>query len=361
MSYSFYPVKVKEVKRETADCVSVLFDIPETLTQKFVFQPGQYINIRHHHEGEEIRRSYSICSSPDENEIRIAVKKVDKGIFSTFANEQLHAGDTLEISAPGGNFLLNPDTSGDKLYVFFAAGSGITPILSQIKYLLTNEKDSSVLLFYGNRNFESVIFREELEALKNLHLDRFALYYVFSKEKLGTPMLYGRLNADKCMSFSKVFFDPQEVENFMICGPAEMIFEIRDTLVGMGVGEKKIHFELFSTEGLKKVKKDSSVVEDNFNPEESALVTIKLDDDVFEFPLKYGAENILDAALKNGADLPFACKGGVCSTCKARLTEGTVDMELNYALEPDELAAGFILTCQSHPRSPKIFVDFDQK
>ena len=360
MSVKFYALKVEKIIKETPDCVSVQFEIPENLKSEFVFKPGQYLTLRLPASDEDIRRSYSICSGKNENIIKVAVKKVDGGRFSTFANDSLKAGDILEVMPPMGNFTLNSDPENKKNYVFFAAGSGITPIMSLIKSILTDEPASSVTLFYGNRRFEDIIFREELEDLKNLYLNNLSIYYIFSKEKLGSPLFYGRIDGEKCGQFSKALIDVKTSDEFMLCGPAEMIFSVKDKLIELGVNPKKIHFELFNTEGIKPNKKIATS-ESKFNPDESSLVRIKLDDDFFDFSLNYGAENILDAALKNGADLPFACKGGVCSTCKAKLILGEVEMDMNYALEPDELAAGFILTCQSHPRSAEIFVDFDQK
>lgn len=360
MTIKFHELKIAEIQKETPDCVSVAFELPEILQSSFQFKPGQYLTIRHWIDGEEIRRSYSICSGTREKSLKVAVKKVDGGRFSTFANESLKAGDTLEVMEPMGNFTLDLVPENKKNYVFFAAGSGITPIMSLIKSILTTEPDSLVTLFYGNRRFEDIIFREELDGLKNLNLQRLAIYYIFSKEKIGSPLFFGRIDGAKCDGFAKSLFNVNDTDVFMLCGPVEMIFDIKEKLISYGVPAQKIHFELFNTDGLQTAKKNKPITND-FNPEEWSAVKIKLDDDYFEFSLKYGSENILDAALQNGADLPFACKGGVCSTCKAKLVKGEVEMDINYALEPDELAAGYILTCQSHPRSPEVIVDFDQK
>jgi ring-1,2-phenylacetyl-CoA epoxidase subunit PaaE len=360
MSVKFYSLKVEKIVKETPDCVSVQFELPENLKSDFVYKPGQYLTLRIPGPDEDIRRSYSICSGKNENVLKVAIKKVDGGRFSTFANDSLKVGDVLDVMSPMGNFTLNSDPENKKNYVFLAAGSGITPIMSLIKTILSEEPESSVTLFYGNRRFEDIIFREELEDLKNLHLRHLAIYYIFSKEKLGSPLFYGRIDGEKFSKFAKALIDVKISDVFMLCGPAEMIFSVRDKLIELGVDTKKIHFELFNTDGAKTHHK-IAIYENPFNPDESSRVRIKLDDDFFDFSLNYGAENILDAALKNGADLPFACKGGVCSTCKAKLIQGEVEMDINYALEPDELAAGYILTCQSHPRSAEIFVDFDQK
>ena len=353
----FYKLTVKEVRQETSSCVSVLFEIPDHLKDTFRFKPGQYITLKHQLNGEEIRRSYSICSFHQEDDIRVAVKMIENGKFSSFANKTLKAGDTLEVMPPQGRFTINEDLlMGKNTYVFFAAGSGITPIMSMIKEVLSSQKDSTVILFYGNRNTESIIFREELEALRNKYHIRLSIHYILSGENPGSDFFYGRIDHDKCNKFAQVFFKPDNVAGYYLCGPAEMIFEVKDTLIANGVSESKIHFELFSTEGIKsQVKKQQS----SYDPKAECKVELKLDGLIWDFVLPFGGSSILDAALTNGADLPFSCKGGVCSTCKAKVLEGTVDMEINYALEQDELEAGYVLTCQAHPRSEFVRIDFD--
>ncbi len=355
-STAFYPLKVRNVEKITPDCVVISFDVDDQLKTLFQFSPGQYITIRHQYNHEELRRSYSICSDPDTLPLSVAVKQVENGRFSSFANQDLRAGDILEVMPPMGQFLLKPRIK--PYLVFFAAGSGITPIISHIRYILNHDTEAKAVLFYGNKNFESIIFREELEGLKNKFIDRLAIYYVFSKEKLGSPAFFGRINSEKCQIFSRYFFQPDQTDQFLICGPSDMIFQVKETLNSMGIPENCIRFELFSTDGIPK-KSDKETIAQTEGM--SSSITIKLDGDLFEFPLQYNGESILDTALKNGADLPYACKGGVCSTCKARILEGEVDMDINYALEPDELAAGYVLTCQAHPRTPKVVVDFDQK
>lgn len=352
----FYPLKVSTVEKTTPDCVVVSFQVDDHLKETFQFKPGQYITIRHKLNNEELRRSYSICSDPDSQSLSVAIKQVFNGRFSGFANQQLRPGDILEVMPPTGQFLIKPRLK--PCLIFFAAGSGITPIISQIRYLLKQDKEAKAILFYGNKNFESIIFREELEGLKNKYIDRLAIHYIFSKEKLGSPAFYGRINSEKCQIFARYFFEMEQADQFLICGPSDMIFQVKDTLISMGIPEGRIRFELFSTDGIpRKSEKEIPAMQDGL----SSSITIKLDGDIFEFPLQYNGESILDTALKNGADLPYACKGGVCSTCKAKILEGVVDMDINYALEPDELAAGYVLTCQAHPRTPKVVVDFDQK
>lgn len=356
MSTHFSKVRVKEVRRETDDCVSILFDIPEELQQTFSYLPGQHITIRTQINNEQVRRSYSLCSSPLHNEWRIAVKKMEGGIFSAFANEQIKAGDTVELLPPLGSFVLQ-HSEETKRYICFAAGSGITPILSIIKTGLAKQPKSNFTLIYGNRTIQSIIFKEEIEALKNKYIDRFEVIYILSREQTEAPVNEGRIDAAKCEKIFK-YITSLAADAFFICGPEEMIFTVRNWLVSKGVAEKKIHFELFNTSTIhtaQKPKQSSQIT--------GAIshVTIKLDGRSFQFDLPFNSKSILDAALTTGADLPYACKGGVCTTCKAKLLQGKVEMDVNYGLEPEEVEAGYILTCQSHPLTENVVVDFDVK
>lgn len=357
MSTHFEKVRIKEVRRETDDCVSILLDIPENLKDKFSYLPGQHITLRTKVNNEDVRRSYSLCSSPLHNEWRIAVKKIDGGIFSMFANHTLEAGDEIELMPPVGHFVL-PHTNNAKHYVCFAAGSGITPVLSIIKTGLINQPNSRFTLIYGNRSTKSIIFKEEIEALKNKFMQRFQLIHILSREHTEAPLNEGRINADKCEQIFKhvVYLD---ADNFFICGPEEMIFSIKNWLLSKCIEAKKIHFELFNTENTNKAKKKINIVA--ASSDKVSHITIRLDGRSFDFDLAFNSTSILDAALQQGADLPYACKGGVCTTCKAKLIEGKVNMDVNYGLEPEEVAEGFILTCQSHPTTGKVVVDFDVK
>ncbi len=359
MSLHFHPLIIKEIKKETSDCVSISFQIPDELTSLFQYKQGQYLTLRTNINGEEVRRSYSICSSPLDHELKVAVKKVENGIFSSYANEQLQKGDIIDVMPPIGKFFteLHPDQT--KQYVGFASGSGITPLLSIIKTTLQTEFKSSFTLVYGNRNRHSIIFKEELEALKNLYMDRFRVIYILSREKTDAAINFGRIDADKCAALCDKTIDTTKTDAFFLCGPEEMIFSVKNKLEELGVDQKKIHFELFTAAGMKK----SSVVnrQSSVSIEHKSKITVKLDGIAFDFDLGFEGDAILDAALKNGADLPYACKGGVCCTCRAKLVEGEVDMDVNYGLEPEEIEQGFILTCQSHPRTEKVVIDFDIK
>lgn len=359
MKPTFHTLKVKEVRKETRDCCSIAFEIPEELKLAYDFTQGQYLTLKKDINNEDIRRSYSICTSPNDDELRVAVKQVHNGKFSTFANHQLKAGDTLDVMTPMGNFYTELDPNQEKHYVGFAAGSGITPIISIMKTVLETEPKSRFTLFYGNKNTGSIIFKEEIEALKNSYMERLVVHYFLSREMLDAPLMNGRIDREKCSAIFTRLLDVKDIDECFSCGPEPMIFAVRDSLLEQGFDEKKIHFELFTSPlgKLGQERKRATREEDKGKVTE---VTIKLDGKAFQFDLPFDSDNLLDAALKQGADLPFACKGGVCCTCRAKLVEGQVDMEVNYALEQDEVEAGFILTCQAFPTTEKVVVDFDQ-
>ncbi|MBK7869287.1 MAG: phenylacetate-CoA oxygenase/reductase subunit PaaK [Saprospiraceae bacterium] len=356
MTPKFHTLRVSDIRRETSDCVSIALEVPETLKNDYAYIPGQYLTLKTFLQGEEVRRSYSICASPMDGELRVAVKLVPEGLFSTFANKTLKVGDVLDVMTPMGNFHSNINPAQAKYYVAFAAGSGITPIMSIMKTVLCQEPRSHFTLFYGNRATDSIIFREAIEALKNIYLGRLSVHHVLSQEFNTSDLFTGRISKEKCQTFFEKIIDVAEVDEFFICGPQEMNEDIRDLLLERGMERKKIHVELFTT-GIAKKQAQKAIVTDKSGFE--AQVQITLDGNTFEFPLRSTGDSILDAALKAGADLPFACKGGVCCTCRAKLTEGKVEMDVNYALEPEELEAGYILTCQSHPTTARVVVDFD--
>ncbi len=353
----FYPLVVSDVRKETTDTVSVAFELNDALQNEFSFEAGQYITFKHIHEGEEIRRSYSICVAPAENELRVAIKKVEGGIFSTYANEVLKAGDTIECMPPMGNFTTEIKAENDKNYIAFAAGSGITPVMSIMKTVLDEEPASRFTLVYGNKEFRSIIFREEIEALKNKHMDRLQVIHVLSRERLEIELNNGRIDKDKCEGLCSSLIDVKTLDKAFLCGPEEMILSVKDFLIEKGMDKSAVKFELFNT-GIKKDIKKVVAVE-NLDNKELSEITIKVDDRTFDIKLAREGATILDAALMKGADLPYACKGGVCCTCKAKVIEGEVMMDVNYALEEDEVADGYILSCQAHPVSKKVVVDFD--
>jgi ring-1,2-phenylacetyl-CoA epoxidase subunit PaaE len=357
----FHKLTVTDIRNETSDCVSIAFDVPDELKTVFAYKPGQNITVRTTMDGEEIRRSYSICSSPAEGELRIAVKKVADGRFSSFANSSLHPGDPLEIMEPSGRFHPHEDQAANRHYLMIAAGSGITPIVSIIKHVLSSEPSNQVTLIFGNRNKSSIIFREQLEGLKNRYINRFVVHHVLSRENTEAQIYSGRISGTKLAEFAHTLIPLRTVDEVFICGPEEMIFSVRDWLYENDFPRERIHFELFTVPGSPGSSVKKAQDRPASFPGKQSKVSVKIDGLTTPFELLFDGPAILDAALQHGADLPFACKGGVCATCRARLVEGEVEMDTNYALEPDELRHGFILTCQSHPRSEVVVVDFDLK
>lgn len=353
----FHPIKIQDIYKETDDCSVITLEVPESLKPEFIFKSGQHVILKTQIDGKDVRRSYSLCSSPTENKWQVAVKQIEDGVFSTFANRVLKKGDTLEVMPPHGIFFseINPDKAGN--YIAFAAGSGITPILSIIKSHLEAEPNSTFRLFYVNRNVKSIIFKEELEALKNTYLKRFELFYFLTREFRDLPLFNGRLSAEKIQVLCSKIFDPAKVDQFFICGPESMITLLRDELLSVGVAKEKIHFELFTAKGG--AKKDQVAAKVIQKKTEGTEVTIIDGGKEFHFVMDAEYDNILDGALAAGADLPFACKGGVCSTCRCKVLEGEVAMKMNYALDEDQVAQKFILSCQAVPLSKKLIVDFD--
>lgn len=357
LALHFHSLKVKEIVHETTDCVSILFEVPDELKTQFAFKQGQSIAIKSHFD--DVRRSFSICSSPLEKELRVAVKKVPNGVFSSYANEKLQAGDVLDIMPPTGSFYTEVVESNKKNYVFFAAGSGITPIISIIKTILFTERLSNITLIYSNKDTGSIIFKEDLQSLKDQYIDRFRILFLLSREQTEADINYGRIDESKLHQLSKIV-DYQNTHEFFICGPEEMIFTVNDFLTAKGIGKENIHFELFTTPTRNNIAIFDPVAKESAEEAaEGAELSIKVDGLSYDLHLGYDEQTILDAGLDEGIDLPYACKGGVCCSCKAKLIEGEVEMEVNYGLEDSEILDGYILTCQSHPRTPKVVVDFD--
>lgn len=350
MSTQFYKLKVKDVVKETSDTVSITFDIPNELKEKFSFKPGQYLTLKTTIEGEEVRRAYSLSTSPDENEWRVAIKKVNNGKFSSFA-QNLKAGDEIEVMAPIGNFTVN--STAPKNYVLFAAGSGITPIISIAKYLVKANDANQITLFYGNKSESETIYKKELDQLaaNNTHIK---VIYIYSRQDIDNALLKGRIDASKIDKLYNEYLSNQTVNEVYVCGPEEMIFAVKDFFKSKGVDEKQIHFELFNTSNTKK----EEVIDESV--EIMSHVTVIIDDEEFEFDLSSKGKNILQAAQDVDADVPFSCKGGVCCTCKAKVMEGKAKMDLNYSLDDEEVEEGFILTCQAHPLTEKVVVSFDE-
>ena len=353
----FYPIRVSELTKETKDCVSITFDIPANLRGTFLYKQGQHLTLKKSIDGQEVRRSYSLCSSPVEDKWQVAIKRIHQGVFSNYANSQLKAGDIIEIMPPSGKFFVEVDSSKAKNYIVFAAGSGITPILSILKTHLAKEPNSTFQLFYLNRNAKSIIFKEEIEALRNKYFGRLEIFYFLTKEQRDIPLLNGRFTVEKIKELTQNIINVSNVDECFVCGPEEMIFLIRDELINAGLSKDKIHYELFfSGVSEEDKKKAAKAIDHKF---EGTQVTIIDGGKEFHFIMDDDNDNILDGALASGADLPFACKGGVCSTCKCKVIEGAVEMKINYALEEDEVAKGLVLSCQAVPTTEKVVVDFD--
>lgn len=357
MSNQFYKIQVKDIVKTTPECSLVEFDIPKDLHSVFQYTAGQHLTLKAFIDGEETRRSYSLCTCPEEGRWMVAVKKIEGGKFSGWVNDILKAGEYMELMPPHGKFFNVLDVQSGKQYAAFAAGSGITPILSILKNKLQTEPESRFTLFYVNQTALSIILREEIEALKNVYLGRLEVYYFLTQEDRDVPLFNGRITNEKLEILSKHLFDPINTDAFLICGPEEMIFNIKDFLTAKGVPENKIHFELFTTAGVTTSAKSKKVYT---TTGDQARITIIEGGKSFRFSMKQGSNNILDEALLKNADLPYACKGGVCCTCMAKLVEGSVNMEVNYALEKEQLDAGYVLTCQAIPVSDNIVIDFDQ-
>jgi ring-1,2-phenylacetyl-CoA epoxidase subunit PaaE len=349
----FHALKVLEVRRETADSVSVSFEVPEEGPFRFV--PGQYLTLRATINGADVRRSYSLCSSPLSGELRVAIKQVEGGVFSTWANTQLKAGDVLDVMPPMGSFLLETDPAKRRRYVGFAAGSGITPVLSILKTALEREPESEFLLFYGNRKTASILFKNELEDLKDRFMGRLEVHHVLSREDQGSDALFGRLDADRIRYFADHIPTVTKADGYFLCGPEAMIHAASDVLKSAGVASDKIHFELFTSSTPAAA---SAAKADKGSASGDAYVTVVLDGEETHFT-QSAKEFVLDAALDAGADVPYACKGAVCCTCRAKVLEGKVEMAMNYSLTDDEVADGYVLTCQAMPRSERVVVSYD--
>jgi ring-1,2-phenylacetyl-CoA epoxidase subunit PaaE len=346
---------VASIEPVTDDSVAITFEVPEDLREDYAFSHGQHLTVRTELAGDDVRRNYSICSPAGSGVLRVAVKRLPGGAFSEHALDVLRPGDVLDVMTPSGRFFTELDPAHRKHYVCVAAGSGITPVLSIVASVLAAEPRSSVTLLYGNRTHSSVMFLEELEDLKDTYPERFQLLHVLSREPQEVELFSGRLDADRMGRILDGLLPPDTVDEWFLCGPFEMVSDLRKLLVKEGVPKKQIHAEVFHVESGPPVRR--APVE---TPEgEGAKVTITLDGRRSTFSLPADGPAVLDAALRVRADAPFACKGGVCGTCRAKVVEGTVEMDTNWALEPDEVEKGYVLTCQSHPTSDTVVLDYD--
>lgn len=354
----FFPLEVTDVRRETRDAVVVTLAPRDEDRETFDFTQGQYLTFRRAFDGEELRRSYSICAGKDEGLLKVGIKRVDGGAFSTWANEELKAGDALEAMAPMGAFHvpLQPDVS--RHYLGFAGGSGITPVLSLIKTTLAREPGSRFTLIYGNRSINSIMFREELEDIKNTHLGRFNVVHVLESEAQEIDLFSGRIDAEKCARLFKGWVNIAAIDMAFICGPEPMMLAIAASLREHGLRDDQIKFELFAS-APRRARHVVKTAVDGARAE-TCKATITLDGSTRVIEMAKKGETILEAALAASLDAPYACKAGVCSTCRAMVLEGEVEMETNHALEDYEVRQGYVLTCQCHPLSDHVVVTYDQ-
>ncbi|HRJ69889.1 MAG TPA: phenylacetate-CoA oxygenase/reductase subunit PaaK [Beijerinckiaceae bacterium] len=349
----FNALTVSDIRRETPQAVSIAFRVPADLSGDYRFEHGQYLTLRRDIGGQDVRRSYSICTGTEDGELRIAVKEVEGGLFSTFVNRDLAVGDTLEVMTPMGRFTAPIEPEAAKTYVGIAAGSGITPLMSIIRTVLQREPKSQFVLLYGNRTANSVIFKTELEDLKDRFLSRLTVYHVLSREAQDVDLLHGRLEGTRISRLVRSALGDEAIDHAFICGPEAMTESARQALVNLGVQAERIHTELFTT--TTPARPRPSVA-----PKAGDEIALTVTFDGATHALTIGPdETVIDAAARQGVDLPYSCKGGMCCTCRAKLTEGEVKMDHQFSLEPWELEAGYVLTCQSRPVKGPVALDYD--
>lgn len=354
MAPRFHTLTISDIRRETAEAVSVAFAVPERLLASYHYVPGQYVTLRAMIDGEDVRRSYSICSGLDDHELRVVIKRLAGGAFSNWVNERLHVGDTLSVMTPDGRFGVPVEPGSGRTLVAFAAGSGITPVMAILKTMLRREA-GRFFLFYGNRSAADIIFREQLEDLKDRYLARLSVFHVLSREQQDIPVLNGHLDAEKVRVLMRSMVPLGSVEHAFVCGPQPMIEGLEKVLVDLGMARERVHVERF-TPGVGG-RPSPVIVPPMARPKAIAMVISE--GARFEFPVAEG-EAIIDAAIRAGRSLPYSCKGGMCCTCRARLVEGRVEMAVNYSLEPWETEAGYVLTCQARPVTERVVIDYDQ-
>lgn len=350
----FHSLTVVRVEPETRDAVTITFAVPQTLQSAYAFRPGQHLTLKTRLAGEELRRCYSICRRAVPGEISVAVKAIEGGRFSRYARDEIRAGMSLEVMVPQGHFGYQPQPEHTGRYLAIAAGSGITPMLAIMESTLQAEPRSEFTLIYGNRSSQSMMFRQALADLKDQYPARLQLVCLFSQESLDGDLLQGRIDGDKLRALSRQMIDFSRFDSAFICGPNAMMDDAETTLLSLGMPASAIHMERFNTPGST-ARHAASV------HAEGQTVVIRQDGRDRPITLSAEDDSILDAALRQGADLPYACKGGVCATCKCKVLQGEVSMATNYSLEPDEVAAGYVLSCQALPVGAGVIVDFDAK
>lgn len=355
----FHPLRIADVSQETREAVVVTFAVPDSAREAFRFVPGQHLTLKAQVDGEELRRPYSICSAPHEGCLRVAIKRVTDGLFSTWAHRELQTGHVIEVMEPSGAFSIPPRSTAEgepRHHVAFAAGSGITPILSIVKTVLAEEPGSRVTLVYGNRAASTVLFKEELENLKDRFLTRLSLIFVLSREQQDIGLFNGRIDRAKADALLERWIDPADIDVAYLCGPQSMMTAVGESLEAHGVVKERIRQELFGTESAVARPR---VAAGPATALRDCQVSVVLDGRERHFTMQRDSQTVLDAAQEQGVELPFSCKGGVCSTCRCKLTRGEVEMDVHFALEDYEIARGYILVCQSYPLTPEIGLNFD--
>jgi ring-1,2-phenylacetyl-CoA epoxidase subunit PaaE len=356
---TIHPLRVSAVERLTDDAIAIEFAVPPELAGEFRFAQGQHVSLHSVEAGDDLRRSYSICTAAGSGRLRVGVKRLSGGVFSAYAHDHLKVGDIVDVVTPIGRFSTALDAEQAKSYAMVAAGSGITPILSILATVLETEPRSTVTLIYGNRTVRDIMFLEELEDLKNRYPERFALYHVLSREEQDVPLFHGRIDREHLNQFLDELIRPDDVDEWFVCGPRSMIETARTLLVERGTEPAHVHSELFHADDAPRPVQSADTPASAVS-QGASEVTIILDGRKSTFPLARDGERVLDAALHVRSDAPYACKGGVCGTCRAKLVSGSVEMEQCFALEQSEIDAGFVLACQSHPTSDRVVLDFDQ-
>ncbi|MGF1684917.1 1,2-phenylacetyl-CoA epoxidase subunit PaaE [Photobacterium minamisatsumaniensis] len=347
----FYPLTIEHIERETDDAVVMTFSVPALLKTTFNFQPGQYLTLRTTVGGEALRRCYSICSAANESELKVGIKAIPNGRFSQYANQELKVGDKIDVMPPQGHFGFEPKESTNKQYLGIAVGSGITPIISMLKSVLAQEPNSQFTLLYGNKNLKSTMFKNQLSEFKNRYPDRLHLVYLFSRESNEAELLNGRLDPEKLRDLGQSLFDWSQFDACYMCGPEEMLEASYIVLSEGGMDERNFHVERFNT-----ASGPRPTIE---NKAAYSRVNLRRDGRVLDLEMTSDDDSLLDAALRQGADLPYACKGGVCATCICKVTSGNVEMAVNYSLEQDQLDKGYVLSCQAVPTTDEVTIDFD--
>ncbi|MBL0089287.1 MAG: phenylacetate-CoA oxygenase/reductase subunit PaaK [Ideonella sp.] len=361
MSTLFHPLTVRAIEADTSEAKIVTFAIPPELRQTFGFTQGQYLTLRANVNGQDLRRSYSICAGVDDGELRVGVRRVKDGVFSNWINSSLKPGDVVQVMAPQGRFYVPIEPESHRHHVGFAGGSGITPILSIMKTVLAREPHSRFTLVYGNRSLQSTMFKEELEDLKNRYLTRLVLQYVFSDEDVGVPINNGLMNQAKIAEFLAGLLPAADIAHAYICGPYQMNDEAEAALRAAGVPDERIHIERFGVAQTGESAAGAVLHAAKPGDAELATVVILRDGLKREFSFRLDQPSILDAASACGLEVPFSCTSGVCGTCRAKLVEGQVRMDRNFALDKTDLANGFVLTCQAHPLTERVVLSFDER